>query len=105
MDSRIRDIYGTAQRLWATSLHQPLYHGGYREKGALWKIEMTKFFRRTVVMGDWWQQHEDRSVEGGEVVMNRPEGAGDPGGEDQPEIFLKRGSGSKMPHIGHKMYM
>ena len=35
-------------------------------------------------MGDWWQQHEDRSVEGGEVVMNRPEGAGGPGGEDQP---------------------
>ena len=84
MDSRIRDIYGTAQRLWATILHQPLYHGGYREK----KIEMTKFFRRTDVMGDWWQQHEDRSVEGGEVVMNRPEGAGDPGGKDQPEIFF-----------------
>jgi len=46
-------------------------------------------------------QRERRS----EVVMNRPEGTGDPGGGDQPEIFLERRSGSNTPHSGHKMCM
>ena len=44
-------------------------------------------------MNDWWQQHEHSRPQRerrSEVEMNRPEGTGDPGGGDHPEIFLQR---------------
>jgi hypothetical protein len=55
-------------------------------------------------MNDWWQQHEHSRPQRerrSEVEMNRPEGTGDPGGGDHPEIFFaKKGQGATRPTVG-----